>query len=79
MENISIMFLWDVVTDPEHTFKGYFRWLDVRQTAEDGHWPDGIEFRNQLTGRIVAYRGGKLLSSDGTCITCCRKPAHIQA
>ena len=79
INKVSIMFLWDVIKDPEHIFEGSFRWLDVRQTAEDGNWPDGIEFKNQLTGKVVAYRGGELLEADGVCITRCRNGAPINA
>lgn len=77
--NISMLFLWDVITDPENTFDGFFRWLDIRQSAEDGYWPDGIEFKNQLTGEVVAYRDGKLLDAEGRCITRRRPGAYVHA
>ena len=53
-------FDWEVLRDPEKTFTGPFRWIDLVLSARDQAWPDGIVFRNRLTGEIKTYRNGQL-------------------
>ena len=59
MKNLS-QFVWEVVQDPEQIFSGAFRWTDVHQSALDQFWPEGIVFRNKVTGEVLAYQAGKL-------------------
>jgi hypothetical protein len=53
-------FDWEVLKDPEKTFTGPFRWIDLVLSARDQAWPDGIVFRNRFTGEIKTYRNGQL-------------------
>ncbi len=57
-------FDWFVLKDPEKTFTGPFRWLDLTCSAQDGYWPEGIVFINRQTGKTLIYRDGQLLA-DG--------------
>ena len=55
-------FDWDVLIDPERTFTGPFRWLDLIKSAHDGFWPEGIVFIHRQTGKTITYRDGQLLA-----------------
>ncbi len=55
-------FVWEVINDPEQVFTGLFRWTDLHQSALDHFWPEGIIFRNKITGKVLAYQAGKLVA-----------------
>ncbi len=53
---------WLVTHDPSDTFTNrFFRLSDVRQSAQDCTWPEGIVFRNLRTDQIVVFRWGELI------------------
>jgi hypothetical protein len=53
---------WFVVLDPSDTFTWrLFHWRDLETSAQQQVWPEGIVFRNQVTGEQRRYAGGQLL------------------
>ena len=53
---------WFVVIDPSDTFtQRLFHWRDVETSAQQQVWPEGIVFRNQVTGEQRRYAGGQLI------------------
>jgi hypothetical protein len=53
---------WLVTHDPSDMFTNRsFRFADVRQSAEDCAWPEGIVFRNLRTDQIMVFQRGKLV------------------
>ncbi len=57
-------FDWVVLNDPERTFTGPFRWLDLTKSAHDGFWPEGIVFKHRQTGQTVTYKDGRLIDNN---------------
>ena len=53
---------WFVLMDPSDTFtQRLFHWRDLETSARQQVWPEGIVFRNQVTGEQRRYAGGQLL------------------
>jgi hypothetical protein len=53
---------WLVTHDPSDTFTDRsFRIADVRQSAQDCVWPEGIVFLNLRTEQVAVYQHGKLV------------------
>jgi hypothetical protein len=52
---------WVVIHDPSNTFtQRNFRLCDLRQSAKDSAWPEGIAFRNIRTQQAMVFRRGQL-------------------
>ncbi|NCT19708.1 hypothetical protein GW781_00980 [bacterium] len=53
---------WQVIRDPTgRDFQGrFFAQIDLDASAENNTWPDGIVFCNQVSGRRMRFRAGKL-------------------
>ena len=53
---------WFVVLDPSDTFtQRLFHWRDLETSAQQQVWPEGIVFRNQVTGEHRRYADGQLI------------------
>ncbi len=53
---------WFVVLDPSDTFtQRLFHWRDLETSAQQQVWPEGIVFRNQVTGEQRRYADGHLI------------------
>ncbi len=53
---------WFVVLDPTDTFtQRLFHWRDLETSAQQQVWPEGIVFRNQVTGEQRRYASGQLI------------------
>lgn len=52
---------WLVASDPTDTFTHrLFRSYDLRQSAQDRIWPEGIQFANRVTGEQLVFHPGQL-------------------
>ncbi len=53
---------WLVVVDPSDTFtQGLFHLRAIETSAQQYVWPEGIVFRNRVTGEQRCYAHGQLL------------------
>jgi hypothetical protein len=58
---------WLVTHDPSDTFTNrFFRLSDVRQSAQDCAWPEGIVFRNLRTKQVMIFQQGQLIRAATT-------------
>lgn len=61
---------WQVIADPTDMFnRRVFRLHDVRQSAFDHSWPEGIAFRNLRTGEQLQFVNGQLIFVEQTKLT----------
>jgi hypothetical protein len=51
---------WMVVHDPERMYRGPFHFLDLRETARAGYWPEGIIFQHKRTQKRLIVQKGQL-------------------
>ena len=60
---------WQVITDPTDMFQHrVFRLRDLKQSAFDQVWPNGILFRNLRTGQELQFRQGQLAPAEQTAV-----------
>jgi hypothetical protein len=53
---------WLVVNDPSDTFsQRLFHWRDLMVSTQQRVWPEGIVFRNRVTGEQHRYSAGALI------------------
>jgi hypothetical protein len=61
---------WIVIADPTDTFtQRLFYRSDLRVSARHKTWPDGIVFKNLVTGEQRQYAQGELLTVTSTSST----------
>jgi hypothetical protein len=60
---------WQVISDPADLFQyRIFRLRDLKQSAFDQVWPNGILFRNLRTGEELQFRQGQLAPAERSTI-----------
>ncbi len=66
---------WLVISDPSDTFsQRLFHWRDVLTSAQQQVWPEGIVFRNRVTGEQQRYSAGELMPlTNPLCVASCKE------